>query len=451
MKESISKMFREFLDRKRNILVGLAIYFTFCIVYPLITQPTNAVGTIFRGAVLSALYAVLALGFSLIYGVAKQLKLSIGGYYVIAAYSMYFLLEVIQIRIVFDFSGIDGIALLFLAIFPIIPILILYSYYLVKLERKYYLIIIISTFCGLGGMFLVSGNLIHALYTGLALSVLSGTFLYLEFPIQRYSMLVLGTSVLTPLLFLVGVPIVYLSLMLLSIIITSIVAMLSDRFLLDKFRKSSINILIVTFSLALILQSVVQIFYFPKNGTSLEQFGSGRRTLQGIVPVTSSITIFGTQIQSIRLISLIFSLVIVIGLYAFIWFSKTGVALRAVSQDEEAASLVGINIRKITAIVSGIGMGLIGFAAVMTSPFAARPWFFPFMGWNVLIFAIAVVTLGGMGSLAGSVIAAFIIGYAEVLVSTIDPSLSLVVPFVVILLVMIVKPEGLFGETEELE
>ena len=208
--------------------------------------------------------------------------------------------------------------------------------------------------------------------------------------------------------------------------------------------------MIITFSLALILQSVVQIFYFPKNGTTLEQFGSARRTLQGIVPVTSSINIFGTQFQTIRLISLIFSLVIVIGLYAFIWFSKTGVALRAVSQDEEAASLVGINVRKITGIVSGIGMGLVGFAAVMTAPFAARPWFFPFMGWNVLIFAIAVVTLGGMGSLVGSVIAAFLIGFTEILVSTIDPSLSLVVPFAIIILVIIVRPEGLFGEKEEL-
>ncbi|MEE9573687.1 MAG: branched-chain amino acid ABC transporter permease, partial [Candidatus Neomarinimicrobiota bacterium] len=450
MLESISKMYLDFLDRERNILIGLAIYFTFCLVFPLITQPTNAFAIIFRGTVLSVLYAVLALGFSLIYGVAKQLKLSIGGYYVIAAYSMYFLLEVIQIRIAFNFDGIDGIVLLFLALFPIIPILIIYSYYFVKLERKYSLIIIISTFCGLGGIFLFSGNLIYALYTGLALTVLSGTFLYLEFPIQKYSLLVLGTSVLTPLLFFVGVPIVYLSLMLLSIIITSIVAILSDRFLLDKFRKSSINIMIITFSLALILQSFVQILYFPKNGTTLEQFGSGRRTLQGIVPVTSSITIFETQIQTIRLISLIFSIVIVIGLYAFIWFSKTGVALRAVSQDEEAASLVGINVRKITGIVSGIGMGLIGFGAVMTAPFAARPWFFPFMGWSVLIFAIAVVTLGGMGSLIGSVIAAFIIGYTEVLVSTIDPSLSLVVPFAIIILVMIVRPEGLFGEKEEL-
>jgi branched-chain amino acid transport system permease protein len=126
-------------------------------------------------------------------------------------------------------------------------------------------------------------------------------------------------------------------------------------------------------------------------------------------------------------------------------------ALRAVSQDEEAAALAGINIRKITAIVSGMGMGLVAFAAVLTSPFAARPLWNPFMGWSVLIMAIAVVTLGGMGSLPGSILAAFVIGYAEVLVSSIDPQFSVVLPLVVILLVLILRPQGLLGTKKELE
>ena len=129
-----------------------------------------------------------------------------------------------------------------------------------------------------------------------------------------------------------------------------------------------------------------------------------------------------------------------------------GVALRAVAQDEEASSLTGIDIRKTTAVVSGIGMGLIAFASVLTSPFAVVLWN-PYMGWSILIMAIAVVTLGGLGSLPGSIIAAFIIGYAETIVSSIPDfaAFSVVLPLIVVFIVMIIKPEGLLGEKKELE
>jgi branched-chain amino acid transport system permease protein len=137
--------------------------------------------------------------------------------------------------------------------------------------------------------------------------------------------------------------------------------------------------------------------------------------------------------------------------------------LRAAAQDEEAAALAGIDIRKTTAIVSGIGMGLIAVAAVFASPFAAKPLWSPYMGWWVLIMAIAVVTLGGLGSLPGSVVGAFIIGYSEILISSAPGTFvllgavvhysqfSVVVPLFVVLLVMIFRPEGLFGERKELE
>ena len=80
------------------------------------------------------------------------------------------------------------------------------------------------------------------------------------------------------------------------------------------------------------------------------------------------------------------------------------------------------------------------------------------MGWAILIFAIVVVTLGGMGSLSGTVIASFILGLSTVFVSilhitifsvTIDATYAVIVPLVIVLLVMVVKPYGLFGKKEE--
>ncbi|MFX0117331.1 MAG: branched-chain amino acid ABC transporter permease [Candidatus Hodarchaeota archaeon] len=257
-------------------------------------------------------------------------------------------------------------------------------------------------------------------------------------------------------------PGVFISLAILTILFTASLAMISDRYLLDRFRGSSINTLIVTFALALILQSIVHIFYFPQGGNQLATFGAEERVLSTIVP-KETVKIFGASIRNIRIIAFVLAILAGVFLYIFIWFSKMGMALRAVSQDEEAAALAGIDIRKTTAVVSGIGMGLVAFAAVFTSPFAATPYWSPTMGWWVLIMAIAVVTLGGEGSLPGSVIGAFIIGYTEILIASAPgttvllgatvyyQSLSVAVPLIVVLLVMIFKPEGLLGEKKELE
>jgi branched-chain amino acid transport system permease protein len=237
-----------------------------------------------------------------------------------------------------------------------------------------------------------------------------------------------------------------------AVMFTACIAMLSDRYLLDKVRHSHVNVMIVTFALALLLQSIIQIMFFPKNGNELVQFGPEDYSLPAIVSISKIFRIYGALILEVKVVAFLFVLIAVILLYLFIWKTRMGIALRAVAQDEEASALTGINIRKTTAIVSGIGMGLIAFASVLTSPFAVTLWN-PYMGWWILILSIAIVTLGGLGSLPGSIVAAFIIGYAEIIVSSIPAfaELSSVVPFIIVFIVMIIKPEGLIGEKKELE
>jgi branched-chain amino acid transport system permease protein len=236
------------------------------------------------------------------------------------------------------------------------------------------------------------------------------------------------------------------------VMLTASVAMLSDRYVLNKIRDSHVNVMIVTFAMALLIQSIIQILYYPKDGIELIQFGSHDYTLPAVVSISKIVGIYGARIFEVKIVAFFFVIVAVILLYLFIWKTRMGVALRAVAQDEEASSLTGIDIRKTTAVVSGIGMGLIAFASVLTSPFAVVLWN-PFMGWGILIMAIAVVTLGGLGSLPGSIIAAFIIGYAETIVSSIPDisQFSVALPLIVVFIVMIIKPEGLLGEKKELE
>lgn len=492
-RENLSKFIDEdLLEEHKWLILGLFAFLVIILLHPfplylllgkielpyILTNLNRSLQITILGAVTSAIFAVLALGFSLIYGVAKQLKLSLGGYYVVGAYSMYFLLETVNIQPtnLNLFRSVDELALLALVLLPIILIVVILVFFWTVFDTREFLLILVSPILVGGSMIilgiLILGNvglLVEGFYAALAVLLLTLAAWYLELPKQESA---IGTFILSVIVMVICLlnllgfldfPIVYILLMVLAIMFTAFLALIVDHFILNRYRASHINTMIVTFSMALLLQSIVQIFFFPAGGDpqKLEQFGPEDRTLTTIVKrenlgiLSEFLKIFGLEVHvdQVRIISLIFVIFICVLLYAFIWFSKMGMALRAVSQDEEAATLAGIDIRKSTAIVSGIGMGLIAFAAILTSPFSANPFWSPFMGWWVLIMAIAVVTLGGMGSLPGSIIAAIIIGYTEVLISSI-PDLapfSVVIPFIVVLLVMIFKPEGLIGEKKELE
>ncbi|MHA1994982.1 MAG: branched-chain amino acid ABC transporter permease [Candidatus Hodarchaeales archaeon] len=451
----------DLLQKEKWIIIGLTLFFSSCVVFPFIVQISesgiNLNLSLESGLKVNifaiqtgSLYALLAIGFSLIYGVAKQLKLSIGGYFVLGAYCQFFLLESMEIVPEFR-TDVDGLLLLALVLLPVLLIIILLAFTFTLFSFRDYILILVAPIISAGGIILIDGNLVTGFYVGLAAIIISLTGWYLELPKREIALGSFIFALSMPVLYVLGFPSIYFALMILTVIFTACVAMISDRYLLDTVRHSHISVMIVTFAMALIFQSIVQIIYFPQNGKDFTRFQSIDWSFPGIVPKTGITTLFGVSIPTIRIISLVFSIIAVILLYIFIYYSKFGIALRAVSQDEEAAALVGINIRKTTAIVSGVGMGLAGFAAVLTSSFSARPLWNPFMGWPVLIWAIAVVTLGGMGSLGGSIIAAFIIGYSEILVSTIDPSYSVAIPFLIVILVMIIKPEGLFGEKKEVE
>lgn len=489
MKNLSKTKLTEFLQDEFWLLFSLGLLLIFFLLFPFVYSisyfgnPAIGLQIVLNGVVISVLYAILAMGFSLIYGIAKQLKLSLGGYYVIAAYTMYFLLEAKQIIPgtvpLIDISetsfNIDGLLLVVLFLLPILGIIVILLFlWTVFKKREFFLTLTSPIFAGGGFIFIkvvIEGNssslgitIVEGIYISLAVLVIGFAAWYLELPKREIAVgaVILGIS-LPLLMFLINLNVVYLSLMIVAVMFTACLAMLSDRFLIDKIRHSHVNVMIVTFAIALFVQNFIQIIYFPYEGREFLPFGPEDRTLHGYISYNESLEIFGAHIEYLRIISVLFSIVALLLLYAFIWFTKMGKALRAVSQDEEAAALAGIDIRKITAVVSGVGMGLIGFAAVLTSSFSASPQWSPYMGWWVLISCIAVVTLGGMGSLPGTTIAAFIIGFSQAIAGsmtmTVLPgvldvpfnSFSPVIPFAAIVLVLLFKPEGLLGTKEELE
>ena len=138
---------------------------------------------------------------------------------------------------------------------------------------------------------------------------------------------------------------------------------------------------------------------------------------------------------------------------AFLWlfthYTKVGLALRAIAQDERAAMMLGIDSDLIAVIALALGSALAGVAAVAILPLGNIT---VETGYNVLIYAIAVCIIGGLGSWSGAVMAAFLLGFAQTLtVAYIAPQFQMVVIFLAIILTLILKPSGLFGRQKELE
>lgn len=144
-----------------------------------------------------------------------------------------------------------------------------------------------------------------------------------------------------------------------------------------------------------------------------------------------------------RLTVLVAATVLTIGLRQLLQGSSIGRKIRAVAQDRETARLMGINVERTFLLTFGIGAALAGVAGVLLAPVYSLT---PTVGGNFIFAAFAVVVLGGLGSVTGAYVAGFIVGLVEALSSYyVDPTLSMAFYFVLFLVVLVVRPAGLFG------
>jgi branched-chain amino acid transport system permease protein len=169
----------------------------------------------------------------------------------------------------------------------------------------------------------------------------------------------------------------------------------------------------------------------------------GPRTRSVPAPVNGTVHIFGAVVSSDRLLVVIVSLVTILALAWFIKYAKLGKAMRAVSQDSEAARVQGIPAARISALAFGIATALAALAGVLVAP---QTFVNPAMGSVPLMFAFIVVIIGGMGSVMGSFIAAMIIGLQQNLTTLwIGSEWSIGVAFLLAIIVLIMRPKGLMG------
>ena len=165
--------------------------------------------------------------------------------------------------------------------------------------------------------------------------------------------------------------------------------------------------------------------------------------------VEGSVSIGGIPVDFQRIMVVGIGALIVVALWFFTHYTRIGLALRGMAQDERAALMLGIDSDLMALVAMAIGAMLAGLAGVLLLPLGN---IVVESGYNVLILAIAVCIVGGLGSWMGAVIAAFLIGFAQILtVVYLGSHYQMVVALLAIIFTLILKPSGLFGMQKELE
>ena len=232
-----------------------------------------------------------------------------------------------------------------------------------------------------------------------------------------------------------GMP--YIMAILLGIAITSAVGAFIYQFILVRIRGMEISEIIATYAIGLAILEGLRWGGLRGGTFSLPTFFAG------------SVNIFGVSVDYQRIIIVGAGIFTFALLYLFTRYTKIGLAFRGIAQDERAAMMLGIN-SDVTAVLSlAIGSALAGLAAILLLPLGN---IVVETGYNVLIFAIAVCVIGGLGSWGGVVAASFIIGFAQILTeSFLSAHYQMVVALLAIIITLLIKPSGIFGKQKELE
>lgn len=217
-----------------------------------------------------------------------------------------------------------------------------------------------------------------------------------------------------------------------AIVITILLGVVCFKILFDRVKQHQETVMIISIAVAIICQEVLLLIF----GGEYRGFPP---LFQGVVEIC------GARITYQHLFAIASAGLVLLGLSLWLYKTRIGNALRAVAQDPEIANVMGINVSNIYVIVMAVSVGLAGIGGVVMGPIYTIS---PFMWGNPIVVVMASVVLGGMGSIGGSVIGALILGYVETLVVFLIPDGSFLggaAALSVMVLVLLIKPEGLFG------
>jgi branched-chain amino acid transport system permease protein len=223
----------------------------------------------------------------------------------------------------------------------------------------------------------------------------------------------------------------------LTMIVTALIGSAIYLLFLIRVRGMAISEIIASYAIALAILEGLRWRGFKGMTYTLPSFISG------------STSIAGVSVDYQRLLVVGVGAALVGFLWVFTHHTRIGLALRGMAQDERAALMLGIDSDVMAVVAMALGSMLAALAALLLLPLGN---IVVESGYNVLILAIAVCIVGGIGSWVGAVLAAFLIGFAQILtVVYLGAHYQMVVALLAIILTLILKPSGLFGQQKELE
>ncbi|WP_029042093.1 branched-chain amino acid ABC transporter permease [Cucumibacter marinus] len=238
---------------------------------------------------------------------------------------------------------------------------------------------------------------------------------------------------------------------LLAIPVMLIIGVAMERGLIKHFyKRPHAEQILVTFGLAIVLQEVVRSFFganpipqpIPSSLVGAADVGSwlGMQANQVVYPWW-------------RLVYLLFSVVVIGGVFAFLQFTTFGMVVRAGMADRETVGLLGINIDRRFTIMFGLAAILAGLAGVMYTPLLPPNFH---LGMDFLVLSFVVVVVGGMGSLPGAVAAGFLLGIVQSFASmtevkAIIPAIDQIIVYLIAVIVLLTRPRGLLGRRGVME
>ncbi|PSO05880.1 hypothetical protein B9Q13_00375 [Candidatus Marsarchaeota G2 archaeon ECH_B_SAG-G16] len=222
-----------------------------------------------------------------------------------------------------------------------------------------------------------------------------------------------------------------------SLLLVAFLSYLIQKYIADE--RNTLDALFLTLAFAFVLQYLVSFLQCSSAFRSSCQYPA-------FVPVfiNGSTTFLGVSIFNQYLVADGITIAILLALWVVLSKTKIGKAIRAVSQDKLAASLVGINPMRVILLTSVISAVMAGVSSVFLTSYQTLD---PTIGWNIITLAFAIVVIGGLGSLKGQILASFILAYARVYVLLFyNPLLADFVSLALLIVVLLVRPQGIFGK-----
>jgi branched-chain amino acid transport system permease protein len=223
----------------------------------------------------------------------------------------------------------------------------------------------------------------------------------------------------------------------LGIGIVGLIGAVMYRFLLIRVRGMPLSEIIGSFAIGLAILELIRF--------------AGLKMLAYHLPpyMVGMVNIAGVSVDLHRIVIVGIGLMLIVGLWLFTHYTKLGLSLRGIAQDERMSMLLGIDSDRAALVVMALGSAIAGLAGVVLVPLGTIA---VEAGYEVLIYALAICVLGGLGNWAGAIVGSFVIGFAQIItVNFIGSQWQIVVALLAILIVLILKPSGLFGRQKELE